>query len=44
MFCLQKKTLEHLGAVTDLEYSPDGQYLVACDANRKVSIREELHK
>ncbi|KAK8400426.1 hypothetical protein O3P69_003240 [Scylla paramamosain] len=34
----EKKTLEHLGAVTDVEYSPDGRYLVACDANRKVVV------
>lgn len=32
----QKTTLQHLGPVTDVAYSPDGQYLVACDANRKV--------
>ncbi|KAG0710682.1 Actin-interacting protein 1 [Chionoecetes opilio] len=34
----ERKTLEHLGPVTDLEYSPDGRYLVACDANRKVVV------
>lgn len=30
------KELEHLGAITDCKYSPDGKYLTACDANRKV--------
>ncbi|XP_075984434.1 actin-interacting protein 1 flr [Anticarsia gemmatalis] len=30
--------LEHLGAVTDVRYSPDSQYLVASDANRKVIL------
>lgn len=44
LFCLQKKTLEHLGAVTDVEYSPDGRYLVACDVNRKVSIGSKFQK
>ncbi|CAB3361024.1 Hypothetical predicted protein [Cloeon dipterum] len=34
----EKTTLEHLGPVTDCSYSPDGQYLVACDANRKVIL------
>ncbi|KAF4518341.1 hypothetical protein B566_EDAN007068 [Ephemera danica] len=33
-----KATLEHLGPVTDCSFSPDGQYLVACDANRKVIL------
>ncbi|CAG9793230.1 unnamed protein product [Diatraea saccharalis] len=30
--------LTHLGAVTDVKYSPDSQYLVACDANRKLIL------
>ncbi|XP_077294652.1 actin-interacting protein 1 flr [Arctopsyche grandis] len=30
--------LEHLGAITDCKYSPDGKYLVACDSNRKVIL------
>ncbi|XP_045607289.1 actin-interacting protein 1 isoform X2 [Procambarus clarkii] len=34
----QKTTLEHLGPVTDLSYSPDNRFLVACDANRKVVV------
>ncbi|XP_071543486.1 actin-interacting protein 1 isoform X2 [Panulirus ornatus] len=34
----EKTTLEHLGPVTDVAYSPDKQYLVACDANRKVVV------
>ncbi|KAG7175320.1 Actin-interacting protein 1-like, partial [Homarus americanus] len=34
----EKTTLEHLGPVTDLSYSPDNGYLVACDANRKVLV------
>lgn len=33
-----KVELEHLGPVTDCAYSPDGAYLVACDANRKVIL------
>ncbi|KAL0269939.1 UNVERIFIED_CONTAM: hypothetical protein PYX00_007514 [Menopon gallinae] len=33
-----KMELEHLGPVTDCAYSPDGEYLVACDANRKVIL------
>uniref|UniRef100_A0A1B6DMK2 Actin-interacting protein 1 n=1 Tax=Clastoptera arizonana TaxID=38151 RepID=A0A1B6DMK2_9HEMI len=32
------KDCEHLGPVTDCAFSPDGQYLVACDANRKVIL------
>lgn len=32
--------LEHLGPVTDVAYSPDDKYLVACDANRKVVLYE----
>jgi WD40 repeat protein len=30
--------LDHLGAVTDVAYSPDDNYLVACDAHRKVVL------
>ncbi|XP_060522216.1 actin-interacting protein 1 [Cylas formicarius] len=30
--------LDHLGPVTDVAYSPDDKYLVACDANRKVVL------
>ncbi|KAJ9578243.1 hypothetical protein L9F63_005542 [Diploptera punctata] len=33
-----KIELEHLGPLTDCCYSPDNQYLVACDANRKVIL------
>ncbi|EDW19455.1 actin-interacting protein 1 [Drosophila mojavensis] len=33
-----KTELEHLGAVTDVAYSPDQKYLVACDAHRKVVL------
>lgn len=33
-----KTELEHLGPVTDVAYSPDNKYLVACDANRKVIL------
>lgn len=32
------KDCDHLGPVTDCSFSPDGQYLVACDANRKVIL------
>lgn len=32
--------LTHLGPVTDVSYSPDDKYLVACDANRKVILYE----
>lgn len=34
----QIQELDHLGAVTDVCYSPDDNYLVACDANRKVVL------
>lgn len=34
----EKCTCDHLGAVTDCSFSPDGAYLVACDANRKVIL------
>lgn len=30
--------LQHLGPVTDVAYSPDSKYLVACDTNRKVVL------
>lgn len=33
-----KVELDHLGAVTDVAYSPDLKYLVASDANRKVIL------
>lgn len=33
-----KIELDHLGPVTDVTYSPDGKYLVASDANRKVIL------
>ncbi|XP_043289268.1 actin-interacting protein 1 isoform X2 [Venturia canescens] len=33
-----KLELEHLGPVTDVSFSPDNKYLVACDANRKVVL------
>ncbi|KAK0157336.1 hypothetical protein PV328_011090 [Microctonus aethiopoides] len=33
-----KSELAHLGPVTDVAYSPDNKYLVACDANRKVVL------
>lgn len=29
---------DHLGPITDCSFSPDGQYLVASDANRKVIL------
>ncbi|XP_022916456.2 actin-interacting protein 1 [Onthophagus taurus] len=34
----QKIELDHLGAVTDVSFSPDDKYLVACDAHRKVIL------
>ncbi|XP_054261578.1 actin-interacting protein 1-like [Macrosteles quadrilineatus] len=34
----EHKECDHLGPVTDCSFSPDGQYLVACDANRKVIL------
>jgi len=33
-----KESLSHLGGVTDVAYSPDGEYLVASDSNRKVIL------
>ncbi|KOB78132.1 putative wd40 repeat stress protein/actin, partial [Operophtera brumata] len=32
------RTLTHLGAVTDVKFSPDSKYLAASDANRKVIL------
>lgn len=29
---------EHLGPITDCSFSPDGEYLVASDAHRKVIL------
>ncbi|KAH8019903.1 hypothetical protein HPB51_023362 [Rhipicephalus microplus] len=34
----EKKVLDHSGAITDVRYSPDGQYLAASDANRMVRL------
>lgn len=34
----QMTEVVHLGPVTDVAYSPDNKYLVACDANRKVVL------
>ena len=33
-----KQELQHQGAVTDAAYSPDGNFLVACDGHRKVVL------
>lgn len=33
-----KKELEHREGVTDVAYSPDGKYLAAADANRKIVL------
>jgi len=33
-----KTTLDHLGPVTDVKYSPDGNYLAASDGHRKVVL------
>ncbi|KAH8236120.1 hypothetical protein KR032_006935 [Drosophila birchii] len=33
-----KTEMDHQGAVTDVSYSPDLKYLVACDAHRKVVL------
>lgn len=35
---ISKTELDHLGAITDVSYSPDDKYLVACDSNRKVIL------
>lgn len=37
-----KTSMEHMGAVTDVAFSPDGNYLAACDANRKVVLYNAL--
>lgn len=34
----ESKTLDHRGGVTAVKYSPDGSYLAAADANRKVIL------
>lgn len=34
----EKTTLEQCGAITDVRYSPDGEYLAASDANRMVRL------
>ncbi|KAK9509508.1 hypothetical protein O3M35_006813 [Rhynocoris fuscipes] len=34
----EKCVCEHLGPITDCSFSPDGNYLVACDSNRKVIL------
>lgn len=34
----EKKIMEHRGSVRDVRYSPDGTYLAACDANRKIVL------
>ncbi|KAG8198510.1 hypothetical protein JTE90_017375 [Oedothorax gibbosus] len=39
---IPKTTLEHRGAITDLAYSPNGAYLAASDANRKVILYNAL--
>lgn len=33
-----KTELDHLGAITDVAYSPDKKFLAACDSNRKVIV------
>jgi len=33
-----KASLDHLGPVTDVHYSPDGNYLAASDGHRKVVL------
>lgn len=33
-----KATLDHLGPVTDVAFSPDGNYLAASDGHRKVML------
>ncbi|KAG8195533.1 hypothetical protein JTE90_019521 [Oedothorax gibbosus] len=38
----EKTTLEHTGAITDVAYSPNGAYLAASDANRKVVLYNAL--
>lgn len=34
----ESKTLEHRGGVSAVKYSPDGKYLAAADANRKIIL------
>ena len=34
----ETKCLDQTGAVTDVKYSPDGQYLVTSDAGRKIYL------
>lgn len=34
----ESKTLDHRGGVTAVRYSPDGSYLAAADANRKIVL------
>lgn len=42
-YALSPKTkMEHRGAITDVAYSPDGAYLAASDANRKVMLYNAL--
>ncbi|ESO04710.1 hypothetical protein HELRODRAFT_156976 [Helobdella robusta] len=36
----EKKGLEHHGCLKDISYSPDGRYLAACDAFRKIQLYE----
>lgn len=33
-----KAEMDHLGPVTDVSYSPDGNYLAASDGHRKVML------
>ncbi|CAN7990105.1 unnamed protein product [Ixodes hexagonus] len=33
-----KTTMDHAGAITDVRFSPDGQYLAASDSNRMVRL------
>lgn len=33
-----KLELDHLGAITDVKYSPCGSFLAACDTNRKIIV------
>lgn len=38
----EKITMKHSGAITDVAYSPNGAYLAASDANRKVVLYNAL--
>ncbi|XP_064465602.1 actin-interacting protein 1-like isoform X1 [Ornithodoros turicata] len=38
----EKKSLDHRGAVTDVAFSPNGEYLAASDANRMVRLYRAL--